>query len=238
MEYVPSTQFYIEDERQPATRWRSRLPFPVQVVARVEVIDEISGGKLTTEYRYHQGYWDGDEREFRGFGMVEQLDTETFARYNAPGLHGIQEFNSVDPIRFSPPTLTRTWFHQGQLQDSQGIWAESNTGATPWTGDPALFTPNRRVELSGIARHAALAADPLRIRYALRALRGSVLRSELYALDDLPNQDRPYTVTEFLYDVREIEPDDPGAFARPRIFFPFQIASRTTQWERGSQSMT
>lgn len=238
VEYVPSTQFYIEDERQPATRWRSRLPFPVQVVAQVEVIDEISGGKLTTEYRYHQGYWDGDEREFRGFGMVEQLDTETFARYNAPGLHGIQKFNSVDPVRFSPPTLTRTWFHQGQLQDSQGIWAESNTGATPWTGDPALFTPNQRVELSGIARHAALAADPLHIRYALRALRGSVLRSELYALDDSPNQDRPYTVTESLYDVREIEPDDPGAFARLRIFFPFQIASRTTQWERGSDPMT
>ena len=39
---------------------------------------QISGGRLTTEYRYHHGYWDGVEREFRGFGMVEQLDTETF----------------------------------------------------------------------------------------------------------------------------------------------------------------
>ena len=102
------------------TRWRTRLPFPVQVVARVEVIDEISGGKLTTEYRYHQGYWDGDEREFRGFGMVEQLDTETFARYHAEGLHGPQGFNGVDAVHFSPPTLTRTWFHQGQVQDSSG----------------------------------------------------------------------------------------------------------------------
>ena len=67
--------------RRPAGA--AALPFPVQVVARVEVIDEISGGKLTTEYRYHHGYWDGEEREFRGFGMVEQLDTETFARYHA-----------------------------------------------------------------------------------------------------------------------------------------------------------
>ena len=54
------------------------LPFPVHVVARVEVHDAISGGRLTTEYRYHHGYWDGVEREFRGFAMVEQLDTETF----------------------------------------------------------------------------------------------------------------------------------------------------------------
>jgi RHS repeat-associated protein len=238
VEYALSTRFYIDDERQPSTRWRSRLPFPVQVVARVEVIDELSGGKRTTEYRYHQGYWDGEEREFRGFGIVEQLDTETFARYNAPGLHGGQHFNTVDAIRFSPPTLTRTWFHQGQVQDSQGVWSESGVGATPWSGDPAIFTPDQRLELTSIARTAALTADPVRIRHALRTLRGSVLRSELYALDDSPNRNRPYTVTESLYDVREIEPDDPGAADRLRIFFPFQIASRTTQWERGSDPMT
>jgi hypothetical protein len=86
VEYASSTKFYVEDERLASTRWSGRLPFPVQVVARVEVIDELSSGKLTTEYRYHQGYWDGEEREFRGFGMVEQLDTETFATYHRQGL--------------------------------------------------------------------------------------------------------------------------------------------------------
>ena len=30
------------------SRWQTRLPFPMQVVARVEAIDELSGGKLTT----------------------------------------------------------------------------------------------------------------------------------------------------------------------------------------------
>src|SRR5262245_19910981 len=54
------------------------LPLPAQVVIRVEVIDEISRGKLATEYRYHHGYWHGGEREFRGFGRVDQFDTETF----------------------------------------------------------------------------------------------------------------------------------------------------------------
>src|SRR5207245_1206232 len=53
--YAPSTRFYEEDERRPETRWQSRLPFPVQVVARLEVVDAISGGKLTSEFRYHQG---------------------------------------------------------------------------------------------------------------------------------------------------------------------------------------
>ena len=109
--YAPSTKFFIDDDTVPATRWRTRLPFAVQVVARVEVVDQISGGKLTTQYRYHGGYWDGEEREFRGFGMVEQFDTETIDSYSAQGLHGSQAFTTVDPIHFSPPTVSRTWFH-------------------------------------------------------------------------------------------------------------------------------
>jgi RHS repeat-associated protein len=238
VEYAPSTRFYLEDERLPATRWRSRLPFPVQVVARVEVIDQISGGKLTTEYRYHQGYWDGEEREFRGFGLVEQLDTETFDQYHASGLHGDQGFNHVGAQHFSPPTLSRVWFHQGLVQDSRGNWSEADTGSMAWPEDPAMFTSEQRASLSGILRTAALTADPVRMRHAARTLRGSMLRSELYALDDSPNRDRPYTVTESLYDVREIEPGDPGAADRLRIFHPFQIASRTTQWERGTEPMT
>ena len=54
----------------------------------------ISKGKLTTEYTYHHGYWDGAEREFRGFGMVEQFDTEVIDEYNKPGLHGVDAIRS------------------------------------------------------------------------------------------------------------------------------------------------
>jgi len=211
IEYAHSTRFYLEDERQPSTRWPNRLPFPVQVVVRVEVIDELSGGKLTTEYRYHHGYWDGDEREFRGFGMVEQLDSETSARYNMLGLHGKRSFNPVDALHFSPPTLTRTWFHQGQVEDGQGNWTEPDIAPAVWVGDLGLFSPAQRTELAAIARTASQTADPLRLRHALRALRGSVLRTELYALDGQPNSDKPYTVTESLYDVREIEATNAGA---------------------------
>ena len=76
--YESSTKFYLQDQQQPATRWKTPLPFTVQVVSKVEVIDAISGGRLTTEYSYHHGYWDGVEREFRGFGRVDQRDTEVF----------------------------------------------------------------------------------------------------------------------------------------------------------------
>ena len=44
--YAPSTRFYLQDDARAETRWRTPLPFPVQVVSRVETIDAISRGKL------------------------------------------------------------------------------------------------------------------------------------------------------------------------------------------------
>ena len=70
VEYRSSTEYYLADQQRPARRWQTPLPFPVQVVARVEAIDAISRGKLTTEYSYSHGYWDGVEREFRAAGLV------------------------------------------------------------------------------------------------------------------------------------------------------------------------
>ena len=82
-------------------------------------------------------------------------------------------------------------------------------------------------------------------RDALRTLRGSILRSELYALDRYPNQDRidpaldrPYTVTESQTALVEIEPLQPGQPERLRIFYPHGVAQRTTQWERGNDPLT
>jgi hypothetical protein len=68
-DYKPSTHYYLEDQKRPTTRWRTHLRFPVQVVAKVESIDAISG-RLATEYTFHHGYCDGAEREFRGLGRV------------------------------------------------------------------------------------------------------------------------------------------------------------------------
>jgi RHS repeat-associated protein len=237
VEYKPSTHFYLIDAQKPKTRWQTSLPFPMQVVACVEVIDHLSRGKLTTEYRYHHGCWDGAERELRGFGMVEQLDTEAFERYNAAGLAGDSViFEEVAERRFSPPTLTKTWFHQGPIGEEFGDWAEADYSQEYWDGDPSV--------LGGLCPEllAILGAPDNRTqrrikRDAVRALRGSVLRTELYALDG--EQDgRPYTVTESQFDVRKVDLQAAEIKDRPRIFFPQAVAQRTTQWERGDDPMT
>jgi len=65
--YGSSTQHYLRDEAN-GEPWATPLPFPVQVVDKVEVVDHISKTKLVTTYKYRHGYFDGREREFRGFG--------------------------------------------------------------------------------------------------------------------------------------------------------------------------
>jgi RHS repeat-associated protein len=225
VEYAPSTRFYLEDQRRKQHHWKTTVPFPVQVVWRRETIDYFSNARLTSEYRYHHGYWDGVEREFRGFGMVEQFDTESFSS-GAP----ITEFHS-------PPTLTKTWFHQGAVADGSDDWTNLDWSEEYWEEDPPLL--HQREQVARYLRTIPLAPDSRRIkRDALRALRGCVLRTELFALDGSPREHRPYTVTESSYGIIEIEPpgnqDDP----RRRIFFPHVTAQRTTQWERGRDPMT
>ena len=77
VQYAPSTKFYVAD-KLAGTPWLTRLPFPVHVVERVESYDYISRNRFVTRYAYHHGYFDGVEREFRGFGRVDQFDTEEF----------------------------------------------------------------------------------------------------------------------------------------------------------------
>jgi RHS repeat-associated protein len=241
VQYAPSTKFYLADQEKRETEWKAHLPFPVQVVERVEVIDELSKGKLTTEYRYHHGYWDGIEREFRGFGMVEQQDSEIFERFNAAGLHGTgREFERVERVHFSAPTLTKTWFHLGAIDDESLEHPEIDFSKEYFKKDPLLLArPQAQIEFfKKLPRQDR--AD------ALRTLRGTILRTELYALD---RQDRPFTVTETLTGLREIEAKeirgredeesgDEEVLERKRIFLPHPLAQRTTQWERGDDPMT
>ncbi|MEO5600886.1 MAG: SpvB/TcaC N-terminal domain-containing protein, partial [Cyclobacteriaceae bacterium] len=117
--YKPSTFYYLQDKKA-GTPWITRLPFPVQCISAVEVIDQITKTRSTNQYTYHHGYYDYKEREFRGFGRVEQTDTENFEHYskhaNPDG--GIQ---LVDENFYQPPTLTKTWLHTGAFLDREKV---------------------------------------------------------------------------------------------------------------------
>jgi RHS repeat-associated protein len=229
-----------------AGKWKTTLPFPVQVVDRVEVIDEISKGKLTTRYFYHHGYWDGGEREFRGFGRVDQFDTETFERYNEDNLVlegdplGSSTPLGVSVEHYAPPVLAKNWFHLGPVGAEKGDWKEVDFANEYWSGDANMLQRDP-------AMLQMIAALPRRARRdAFRTLRGTALRSELYAIDGSLLQQKPYTVSETQTGLRLVASPNTNATIRElavqthsnHIFFSFGLSSRSTTWERGTDPMT
>jgi RHS repeat-associated protein len=197
MHYAASTKFYLQD-KAAGNPWITQLPFPVQVVERVEVFDHISRNRFTTRYAYHHGYFDGAEREFRGFGMVEQWDTEEFAALTDSGDFPIG--NNVDERSHMPPVHTKTWFHTGIYLGRQrvsnffaGLLDERNTGE--YYREPGLSnTQVAQRLLPDTLLPAGLTLDEE--REACRTLKGSVLRQEVYALDGSAQEPHPYTVSE------------------------------------------
>ncbi|TVR36810.1 MAG: hypothetical protein EA392_14435, partial [Cryomorphaceae bacterium] len=222
-----------------AGKWKTTLPFPTQVVNRVEVIDEISEGKLTTHYFYHHGYWDGGEREFRGFGRVDQFDSEDFNHFNDTSLHLDANFEGVSQLHYSPPMLVKNWFHLGPVGAATGDWDQLFFENEYHQSDPQVLPPSPETLqlLANLPRRAR--------RDALRTLRGTALRTESYAVDGSNRQFKPYTVSETRAGLK-LE-DHPGnnptikMLATQRhsnhIFFSFTDGSRTTQWERGNDPM-
>ena len=204
VEYAPSTKFYLQDKRDGAT-WITRLPFPVHVVERVGTYDHISKNRFITRSVYHHGYFDGEEREFRGFGMVEQWDTEEIGTLSAVG--GSPVVTNLEPASQILPVHTKTWFHTGVSLDSQRI---SHLYAHEYFGAPSSRHTDADPGMS--AFEATLLPDTLipkdltpdEAREACRALKGLMLRQEVYA-DDAPlgpstaNARRtatPYTIAE------------------------------------------
>jgi len=209
--YAPSTRFYLAD-RAAGTPWITRLPFPVHVVERVEVFDRIGGNHFVTRYAYHHGHFDGVEREFRGFGMVEQWDTEEFSTLG-PDTAGATNWDAASHV---PPMLTRTWFHTGVFFARGRV---SRQFEHEYYQEQGLSDAEGRAMLLDDTVLPAGLATP-QAREACRALKGSILRQEIYALDGTEAAGRPYSVSERNYTLQLLQPRGDNChavfFAHPR----------------------
>lgn len=178
--YKSSTSYYLADKKN-GTPWITKLPFPVQVIAQTIVTEAVTNTRYTTQYTYHHGYYDHAEREFRGFGRVEQTDAEDF-----------DVFDAIAVVHHQAPVLTKTWYHTGAFinrerlltQFSQEYWPVlfNNNGyhttATEYALPDAVLIPNP--QLSGFPMDQLNAVT---WREALRACKGMVLRQEISGLD-------------------------------------------------------
>jgi RHS repeat-associated protein len=230
VQYATSTKFYLQDKHD-GNPWITKVPFPVHVVERVEIYDRISRNRFVTRYAYHHGYFDGIEREFRGFGMVEQWDTETFAALGASDDFPTGDNN--DPAFHVPPVYTKTWFHTG-------IYVGRDQTSDFFAG---LIDAHDRGEyyrepgLTDAQARALLLPDTIlppgltleEEREACRALKGSMLRQEVYALDGTPRAEHPYTVTEQNFTIRHLQPHDGNRHA---VFFTHAREAISYNYER------
>jgi RHS repeat-associated protein len=185
VEYAASTKFYVAD-RSAGRPWITKLPFPVHVVEKVTVRDRWRGTSFSTTCSYHHGYFDGIEREFRGFGRVEQVDAESFGTFAAA--NASSPYVTDDLTLYQPPVKTITWFHTGAPIEGGGplpasfaqeYFPHSLSSLPIATTADQIFTEKR-------ASGPDLGSDAMSAhewRQALRACKGMMLRQEIYELD-------------------------------------------------------
>ncbi|MGN9807395.1 SpvB/TcaC N-terminal domain-containing protein [Micromonospora sp. L32] len=183
LHYGSSVRHLVRD-RAAGRDWHTRLPHHPVVVDRRELLDHVLGQRAVSRYDYHDGHFDGDEQEFRGFALVDRYDADTAADPLAEG----------DPVAVS---CVRTWSHTGAAD-----WHRSL--ADGYRADPGLVTlPSATVAESGV-----LDADD--VAAGLRGLAGRVVRVETYAVT--PSGERaphPCHVTQTHHRARLLQPGTP-----------------------------
>ena len=204
LSYSTSATHYLRDKRR-GRPWRTKLPNHPVVVDGREVADAIGGNRTITRFEYHDGYYDGIERIFAGFGAVDQFDADA----PDPG--------SPDPeIALTTPACLRTWFHQGYPW--QGVPPYSYTGdAKQPVLAPMVFDDPDQLE-------------PREFCDGWRALSGHVIRQELFGLTAAGAICAdPFQVTANSYHVQRLQPAQGGYEAS---FFAFRSEALNYTYEQ------
>ncbi|OEC52093.1 SpvB/TcaC N-terminal domain-containing protein [Pseudomonas sp. AP42] len=220
IKYRSSAQEWLDEKRELHTKGQpaiSQLPFALLLVSQQAQRDEITGNQLTQRVSYRQAYYDRVDREFRGFGLLLQTDTDS--RKDAPLTQGS-----------SAPLLSKTWFHTGRSLDMPSLDQSTHDPHAKALGRTLVSRYRGTVQAEPLEHHDDLISDPAPAlaREVARALSGRVLRVELMAAD--PAQGAvPYSVQHQRYLVRELAPASAHTpYAR---LLPLALESISYQYE-------
>ena len=127
VQYAASTKFYCRTAKK-ADPWVTGCRFRSMSSSGSRTAISSPTPRSSRTYRYRHGYYDGVEREFRGFAYVEQRDAE-FGRSAQFDL---------------PPVVTKTWFHNGAFLEEGRLEAYFKDGNQEFfSGDAqASFLPD------------------------------------------------------------------------------------------------
>lgn len=189
--YRSSAQEWLDEKAELIAAGKapvSHLPFAMHLVSQQIQRDEITGNRLTQGFTYRQGFYDSVEREFRGFGLLLQTDTEASAAERSS-------------LGFTAPILSKTWFHTGRAIDMRDDgYYSSDAEAKPLR--PTLLHEYHLSDAAG----RVIDPDEDLAREMARTLSGSVLRAEVFAADDDPETAVPYSVQENRFLIRQLRP--------------------------------
>lgn len=186
--YRSSAQFWLDEKQELIAAGQApmcEVPFPVHMVSRQVQHDEITDNRLTQTFAYRQGFYDGHEREFRGFGLLLQTDAEL------PG--------TADASHYTAPALSKSWYHIGRPLDHRPSGFD--------THDPEAIPlgPDLLTQYVGNGQpDSILTPTATQAREMARALAGSPVRVEVFGLDDHPLSAVPYSIQHSRYGVREV----------------------------------
>jgi len=229
IKYTTSVKEYLKDKRKGRTP-ATQLFFPVQVVKQTEVRDLISGSFHLTRHAYHDGYFDPYERVFRGFGFVESWDTMHYQQFaEAAATDDYPTFNpqTVNEHLHVPPTYTKTWYHTGAYRKQEAI--EATYQKEYYQGDTLAqsIPSNSFADKTGDTTNTNW--ESRTYQQAFAALKGQMLRTEVYGLDRTDQAKIPFTVSESSVQVRLMQPRYNRRYA---VFFPIVLESIAWHYER------
>lgn len=219
--YMPSTYFYLEDKKA-GKPWITKLHFPVHCIAKTITEDKISGYKFINEYKYHHGYYDHAEREFRGFGMVEQRDNESFEKLD------------------QPPVISKSWVHTGAFLGREKIlnqfekeywFEEMNREGFHVTSAEHILPGAKIIDANNNEIPGEMDAQDW--QEALRACKGTALRSEVFSKDtDRQKELTPYSVATHNCIIQRLQPRGNNRHA---IFIVKESEAITYSYERNTE---
>ena len=170
VQYASSTKFYLADFERPETRWRTPLPFPVHVVAHVEVLDAIPAAGLPPRTATTTAIGTASSGSSAASPMSSSFDTEMFDKVSAVAGAAVRRFHLNRCRRHITRRrlLTRTWFHPGPVAvasaetrraDSATSTGRRPSDAVPPGGAAAAFLPSCPASRTGPAPAYAPRAD-------------------------------------------------------------------------------
>lgn len=198
IDYESSTILQLEhaDQGRP---WPKPMHFVTHVTTRIDVIDMIGSASVSSKFDYHHGFYDRAEKEFRGFGYVEEWEETngTTIGRSPELLPDVSQYWKMFAQGHSACAFKRHWYHTGDTMPSGGLGelplstSFSGSGHAYRLGDSQF-----NGDLSLVSQD-----DLQSLR---RALFGKQLRMETYSAADWeaePVKAVPFSVTEKNYTI-------------------------------------